>query len=141
MLRPEMVAELSYFCAMVCYGVVVSFCYHLLLFFRAIVRHRMPFTDAEDILFLMAAGVCFFLTAYERNDGILRWYAFAGAGLGGIAYVRTVGVALEHVRKWLLQSSRKTVRIKTKFSSKGQVSVDETSNPEHRKKRKKKKRS
>jgi len=141
MLRPEMVAELRYFCAMVCYGVMVSFCYHLLLFLRVTVRHRMPFTDAEDILFLMAAGVGFFLTAYERNDGILRWYAFAGAGLGCIAYVRTAGAALEHVRKWLLQKLRKTVRIKAKFSSKGQVSVDETSNPEHRKKRKKKKRS
>lgn len=126
---------------MVFFGVTASFGYHALLFFRAGVRHSVSFVDAEDILFLMAAGVCFFLTAYEKNNGILRWYAFAGAGLGCLAYVRTLGASLEHVRKWLLQKCGKTVRIKAKFSSKGQVSVDEGSSPEHKKKRKKKKRS
>ena len=141
MLNAAMAAELNYFCAMVFYGVLVSFCYHLLLFFRAVVRHTVPFVDAEDILFLMFAGVCFFLTAYKKNDGILRWYAFAGAGLGILAYVRTMGASLESVRKWLLQNFRKTVRIKAKFSSKRQVPADAESNPEHRKKREKKKRS
>ena len=141
MLSAEMVAELEYFCAMVLYGVVVSCCYHMLMFLRAIVRHSSPLVDAEDILFLAAAGFCFFLTAYEKNNGILRWYAFLGAGIGCLAYVRTLGASLEQPRKWLLQKFRKTVRIKAKKSSKGQVSVDEGSSPEHKGKRKKKKRS
>lgn len=136
-----MATELEYFCAMVFYGVIVSLCYHLLLFFRAVIRHTVPLVDAEDILFLMSAGFYFFLTAYEKNDGILRWYAFAGAAIGVLAYVRTLGTTMESVRKWLLQKCRKTVRIKTKFCCKGQVSVDEGSNPEHKKKGKKKKRS
>ena len=136
-----MAAELEYFCTMVCYGVVASFCYHVLLFFRAVVRHTVSFVDAEDILFLMTAGFAFFLAVYKKNDGILRWYAFAGAGLGCLAYIRTLGAALEQARKWLLQKWGKTVRIKAKFSSKGQVPVDEGSSPEHGKKRKKKKRS
>lgn len=135
-----MTAELEYFFAMVFYGVVTAMCYHLLLFVRAVIRHGVSLVDAEDILFLVAAGFYFFLTAYGKNNGILRWYAFAGAGLGCLAYVRTLGVSLERVRKWLLQKCRKTVKIKPKFSSKGQVSVDEGS-PEHGKKTKKKKRS
>ncbi len=139
MLSEGMAAELDYFCAMVFYGVTTAMGYHILLFFRAVIRHTVPMVDAEDISFLMAAGFCFFLTAYEKNDGILRWYAFAGAGIGCIAYVRTLGKTLEHIRKWLLQKRRKTVRIKAEFSSKGQVSVDEGS-PEYRKKSKKKKR-
>ena len=141
MLRPEMAEELEYFCAMIYYGVLVSFGYHILLFFRAAVRHAVFVVDAEDILFLMAAGFCFFLTAYEKNSGILRWYAFLGAVLGCIAYVRTLGVSLERVRKWLLQKCRKKVKIKKKIRSKGQVPVDEGSSPEHRKKKEKKKRS
>jgi len=40
-----------------------------------------------------------------------------------------------------LQKRRKTVKIKAKSSSKGQVPVDEGNNPKHRKKEKKKKRS
>jgi len=136
-----MAAELEYFCTMVCYGVVASFCYHVLLFFRAVVRHAVSLVDAEDILFLMAAGFVFFLAVYKKNDGILRWYAFAGAGLGCLAYVRTLGATLERARKWLLQKCKKTVRIKAKFSSKGQVPPNEGSSPEHEKKSKKKKRS
>lgn len=136
-----MAAELEYFCAMVCYGVVVSFCYHMLMFFRVILRHSAPFVDAEDILFLMAAGFAFFLAAYDKNYGILRWYAFAGAGVGCLAYVRTLGATLEQARKWLLQNKKKTVRIKAKFSSKGQVPPDEGSSPEQKKKGKKKERS
>lgn len=135
-----MVAELQYFSAMVFYGVIASFCYHLLLFLRAAIRHGVSLVDAEDILFLAAAGFGFFLTAYEKNNGILRWYAFAGSGLGCIAYLRTMGASLERVRKWLLQKRRKTYKIRAEHS-KGQVSPNEGSSPEHGNKRKKKKRS
>lgn len=141
MLSTEMLAELEYFFAMVFYGVVAAMCYHLLLFFRALFRHTAYFVDAEDILFLMAAGFAFFLTAYEKNDGILRWYAFAGAGLGCLAYVRTLGASLETARKWLLQKSGKKGRMKAKYSGKGQVLSNEGSSPEHESKTEKKKRS
>ena len=141
MLSEEITKELLCFAAMVFYGVVAAFCYHVLLFFRAIVKHRTAVTDAEDILFLAAAGFGFFFMVYKKNDGVLRWYTFAGAGLGCLAYLRTLGASLESVRKRLLQKYRKTVKMRTKFSSKGQVSVDERNTPKHRKKEKKKKRS
>lgn len=133
-----MKAELGYFFAMVLYGFLGAACYHPLVFLRTVIRHTKAVTDAEDILFLMAAGFFFFLTAYTKNDGILRWYAFFGAGLGAVLYVRSFCVPLEAVRKWLLQKCGKTYKIKAKLR-KGQVSADE-SNPEHRKKRKKKER-
>jgi spore cortex biosynthesis protein YabQ len=133
--------DLLCFAAMVFYGVVMAFCYHILLFFRAVVRHGTAVADAEDILFLAAAGFGFFLTVYKNNDGILRWYTFAGAGLGCLAYVRTMGASLESVRKRLLQKHRKTVKMKPKFFSKGKEPVDEGNTPKHRKKEKKKKRS
>ena len=136
MLSPEMAAELRYFCAMICYGVLVSFCYHILLFLRALVRHSTPFADAEDVLFLGAAGLWFFLTSYEYNSGILRWYAFLGALLGCYAYKRTAGEALEPVRKWILKKFCKTVKIKKKVSRKGQVSADGKRSPGKKKKQK-----
>ena len=141
MIREEITKELLCFAAMVFYGVVAALCYHILMFFRAVMKHRTAVTDAEDILFLATAGVFFFFTVYEKNDGILRWYTFAGAGLGCLAYVRTMGASLEPARKKLLQKHRKTVKMKAKFFSKGQVPVDEGTTPKHRKKEKKKKRS
>jgi len=132
-----MLAELEYFFAMVFYGVVAAMCYHLLMFWRAVIFHPVYAVDAEDILFFLAAGFCFFLTAYEKNDGILRWYAFAGAGIGSLAYIRTAGKRLDSVRKWLLQKRRKKGRIKQKRSRKGQVPADEEKRPENRRKQKK----
>ena len=135
-----MQGELAYFLAMTGYGFFVSACYHPLVFMRSVIRHARAVTDAEDILFLAAAGVLFFLVVYEKNDGILRWYAFFGAGLGCYFYVHTLCVPLEAARKWLLQKFGKTYKIGAK-KRKGQVSVDEGSSPKHEKKNKKKKRS
>ena len=132
--------DLLCFAAMVFYGVATAFCYHILLFFRAVVKHRTAVTDAEDILFLSVAGIYFFLTVYQYNDGILRWYAFAGAGLGCLAYLRTLGASLETVRKRLLQKRRKTVKMRAKFCSKGKVPADEGNSPEQGKKEEEKKR-
>ena len=96
-----MAAELEYFFAMLLYGVLVSACYHLVLFVRAVIVHAVAVVDAEDILFMLAAGFFFFLVSYEKNYGILRWYAFAGAGLGCLIYIKTLARPLEPVRKWL----------------------------------------
>lgn len=141
MLSESMMAELEYFLAMLCYGVLAAVCYQLLLYLRAVFRHCRAVVDAEDILYFIAAGFVFFLVSYEKNNGILRWYAFAGAGLGVLIYVRVLGVPFEAVRKWLLQKRKKADTIKTQSLSKGQVSVDESSSPEHKGKRKKKQRS
>lgn len=132
-----MLAELEYFFAMVFYGVVSAMCYHLLLFLRAAISHPVYAVDAEDVLFLLGAGFFFFLTAYEKNNGILRWYSFAGAGIGCLAYIRTTGKWLDGVRKWLLQKCLKKGRIKQKISKKGQGSADGKKRPENKRKQKK----
>lgn len=148
----EMVAELDYAAVMVLYGFLIAAGYHLLLVGRAVFLHTTALVDAEDILFLMSAGFLFFLAVYRMNYGILRWYAFAGVGLGVFLYLRTFARLLELFRKWLLQKRRKAYTIKKsvtkrvkdsyeKFSSKGQVSEIEGSSPEHEAKRKKKERS
>lgn len=141
MLSESIAAELGYFLAMLLYGFLVPVFYYPLILVRTLIRHARAVVDAEDILFLMAAGFAFFLVAYEKNNGILRWYAFAGAGLGMLVYIHTVYAILERARKWLLQKFLKTDKIKAQSISKGQVSVDEGSSPKHGKKREKKKRT
>ena len=148
MLSEEMQAELLYASAMVCYGFLVAAAYHILLFFRALVSHIREAVDAEDILFLTVAGFGFFLTAFEKNDGILRWYAFAGFLAGGYAYYRIVSPGPERVRKWLLQKRRKAYKMKIagrdktegEIRKRNQVSAGEGSSQESEEKRKKKKR-
>lgn len=138
MLSESMIAELEYFFAMLLYGFLTALGYHMLVFFRTVVFHSRPFRDAEDILFCMATGFAFFLVAYQKNEGILRWYAFAGSGIGVYTYLRTLGVLLGNVRKWLLQKTGKPFKIKcSKNKNKGRVSEDENSSPKRTYKKKK----
>ena len=104
--------ELEYAFAMILYGVVVSFCYHILLFVRTLFFHRKEFVDAQDILFLSGAGFFFFFVVYEKNNGILRWYAFIGFLLGIYCYITSFGKILEVIRKRLLQKLGKPFKIK-----------------------------
>ena len=121
--------ELEYVFAMILYGVVVSFSYHILLFIRTLFFHTKEFVDAQDILFLSGAGFFFFFVMYEKNNGILRWYAFVGFLVGIYCYINSFGKILEVIRKRLLQKLRKPLRIKLisnlwknrKKSKKGQV--------------------
>lgn len=139
MLSESMLAELRYFIAMVIYGFLLAAAYHPLEFLRALVRHSIPFMDAEDILFLSGAGIGFFLVAYRMNDGILRWYAFLGCAAGLFFYLKTVARPLECVRKWLLQKRRKTFKIKIKEKEKNGVSEGEGFTSKSKEKKKKKK--
>jgi len=147
-LSEGMRTELVYAGAMVLYGCVVFAAYHVLLLFRAIVLHSRAVTDAEDILFLIAAGFGFFFTAFEKNDGILRWYAFVGFLIGGYIYCRIFAFLPEAVRKWLLQKRQKAIKIKAAKAESGsgqnkkrnRVSWRESSSPEHEEKRKAEKR-
>lgn len=144
-----MQAELMYAFAMILYGVLLSFCYHMLLFFRTLFYHRKEVVDAEDILFLAAAGFAFFLVAYEKNFGILRWYAFGGFLIGIYFYVNSLGKVLECIRKWLLKKLGKPFKINVmsqvwqnrKKSGKGLVLEREDCSSERKSKREKKKRS
>lgn len=121
--------ELEYVFAMILYGVVVSFFYHIILFVRTLFFHSREFVDAQDILFLSGAGFFFFFVVYEKNNGILRWYAFVGFLLGIYCYINSFGKILEVIRKRLLQKLGKPFKINLilklgknrKNSEKGQV--------------------
>lgn len=104
--------ELHYFSVMLCYGAVVAAAYHPLVFLRTFLHHSIPWVDAEDILFLIGAGLGFFYVSYEWNDGILRWYSFACFLGGCLIYWILVGKRLESFRKWILQKRKKKDRIK-----------------------------
>lgn len=125
MLSESMLAELRYFAMMLLYGYLLAVCYHPLVFLRTIFRHSISMVDAEDILYFSVAGVGFFLVAYRMNDGILRWYAFAGCALGAYVYYRTLARPLERVRKWLLQRLGKRFKIRKKRKRKNGADENE----------------
>ena len=110
-LSEGMQKELEYVLTIILYGVIVSFCYHIILFVRTLFFHTKEFVDAQDILFLSGAGFFFFFVVYEKNNGILRWYAFVGFLLGIYCYINSFGKILEVIRKRLLQKLGKPFKI------------------------------
>ena len=110
-LNEGMQIELEYVITIILYGIVVAFCYHILLFIRTLFFHTKEFVDAQDILFLSTAGFFFFFVVYEKNNGILRWYAFVGFLLGIYCYINFFGKILEVIRKRLLQKLGKPFKI------------------------------
>lgn len=71
-------------------GVVITFVYDGFLILRRLIKHTMLLVSLEDMLFWLACAISVFYMLYEENNGILRWFAVAGAALGMITYKKTL---------------------------------------------------
>jgi hypothetical protein len=50
------------------------------------------------LLFWIAAGCFFFYVLYKTNNGVIRWFSIAGAGVGMVVYKYTIG---EHLVEFM----------------------------------------
>lgn len=75
-------------------GVCVTAAYDVLRIFRRVVKHGNIWVSLEDLFFWFAAACFLFYVLYITNNGIIRWYSVAGAGVGMLVYKYTVG---EHI--------------------------------------------
>lgn len=75
-------------------GIMITFLYDFILIARQVIRHSAAGISMEDLLFwIFCAGAVFYLL-YEENNGILRWFAVAGAAVGMMVYKKLVGMHL-----------------------------------------------
>lgn len=75
-------------------GVVITIVYDGFRIFRRVCRHGIVWITLEDIVFWIAAGIFLFYMLYKTNNGVIRWFSVAGAGLGMLMYKYTIG---EHI--------------------------------------------
>lgn len=71
-------------------GVVLTFIYDGIIILRKLIRHSDIFISLEDLLFWITCAISVFYMLYEENNGILRWFAVAGAGVGMFLYKITL---------------------------------------------------
>ena len=72
-------------------GVGLAFFYDLIRLWRRMIKHRRWQRDVEDIFYWI---FCFFLSfylLYYGNNGVVRYFAVMGAGLGMLLYFATFG--------------------------------------------------
>lgn len=87
----QIVEESNFFLYSVCMGFVISFIYDIIRLFRNLVPHNSFFISIEDILFWIFTSIVQFLLLYKVNNGMVRWYSIAGALLGMILYIKSMG--------------------------------------------------
>lgn len=84
-------AEWHFWMVSIIAGAAMAFAYDLLCLFRRLVRHIRLFVDLEDILFWTVCFFASFTLLYYENNGVIRFAAVFGAGIGMLAYALTVG--------------------------------------------------
>lgn len=72
-------------------GVFITFAYDVLTVWRQIIPHKPACVSLEDLGFWIFCAIYVFLWLYRESNGILRWYAVAGALLGMVCYKKIVG--------------------------------------------------
>lgn len=101
-MNDKIVPEVYFFLSAVGFGALLAACYDQLRVVRTVIRHSVSLVDAEDILFFLTAGLGFFGLLYIRNEGSMRWFAFAGCGLGTILYLKSISKPLRFLEEKLI---------------------------------------
>lgn len=105
-MSPNIVKEVLLLAHSFLLGVVLTFIYDGIIILRKLIRHSDIFISLEDLLFWIVCAVGVFYMLYEENNGILRWFAVAGAGIGMLLYKVTfspyiISVSTK-VLRWIL---------------------------------------
>ena len=72
-------------------GIGMAFVYDNLRLLRRLILHKRFMVDMEDILYWTACFFASFYLLYYGNNGVVRFFAVLGAGLGMYLYTRTLG--------------------------------------------------
>ncbi|MCH5332612.1 MAG: spore cortex biosynthesis protein YabQ [Agathobacter sp.] len=93
--------------------------YDLIRILRRLIPHGILWISAEDLVYVVAAALWFFLRVCKVNSGIIRFYFILAMGIGALAYYLILGRPLiSHISililrlKKGLKKLRKTVTIK-----------------------------
>ena len=102
----EQIIEESHFLAY-CFmsGVVITIIYDLFRILRRIIKHTNFFIAIEDLFFWIGAGIFLFFMLYKTNNGMIRWFSVAGAGLGMLVYKYTIGEHLVEIMSTILKKT------------------------------------
>lgn len=78
--------EFQYFLQCFIWGVWMMILYDMLRIFRLVLYHKTLWIAIEDILYWIYCAIGMFVVMYMWNDGNIRWFSIAGAGMGMILY-------------------------------------------------------
>jgi len=90
-LSPMVIAELRLLSHSFLLGIKIAIVYDGVRIFRAVLRHKKTFSAVEDLVFWLYVFIESFALLLRENNGTLRWFLVAFAGLGVVAYKTAMG--------------------------------------------------
>ncbi len=90
-MSPDIALEIYFlFCSFLT-GVLITVLYDCLRILRRVVPHNIAAVSLEDLLYWMTCSVIIFAMLIRENNGMLRWFAVAGAMAGILLKKKTLG--------------------------------------------------
>lgn len=86
----DIIKEVMFLLHSLVLGAVITFVYDGFLILRKLFRHTAFLISLEDMIFWIACAIGVFCVLYEENNGMLRWFAVAGAAFGMLIYKKTL---------------------------------------------------
>ena len=90
MVSRDIAGEVVFLCHSFLLGAVITFAYDGFLILRKLFKHTIFLISLEDLIFWIACALSVFGVLYEENNGMLRWFAVAGATVGMLVYKKTL---------------------------------------------------
>ena len=102
-MSPEIELEICFLFHSFLMGILITVLYDLLRILRRILPHNILAISLEDFLYWIVCSLLVFAMLIRENNGILRWFAVAGAMAGMLLYQLTLGALFVKYVSLLLQ--------------------------------------
>ena len=95
-MSPDILYELQFLLHSFLIGILITILYDLFRILRRVIPHNIVAVSIEDILYWSFCSLIIFVLLVKEHNGILRWFAVAGAGVGMLLYKKTLGNFFVH---------------------------------------------
>lgn len=106
----DILIEVYFLISSILMGIIITFVYDFILIGRKVARHSLFFISVEDFIFWTVCAVAVFYMLYKENNGILRWFAVAGAAFGMLLYKKIIGIHLVNIMSTVIVKEIHIVR-------------------------------
>lgn len=90
-MSPDIIFEMDFLFHSFLVGILITILYDILRILRRVVPHNAAAVSLEDLFYWTFCSLLIFAMLIRENNGILRWFAVAGAMAGMLLYKKTLG--------------------------------------------------
>jgi spore cortex biosynthesis protein YabQ len=93
--------------------------YDVLRVFRRLIKHGIFWVAVEDMIYLMSCALLVFAMLYQKNDGLIRWFAIAGIAIGMLLYNHFISSWAVRGIVWILKKIINLLTYPLRLAKKG----------------------